>query len=266
MPANFDSYIAGLKPVESVYRKDSKSGNPVENTYDDDAVRRLAVQVVQANFPDIMQAKSNRIKFVAGEPEDFYSKGEYRPWTGEAKVSGRATSRISPQVRTTTDLKTGAKTSEVNITTNEVLDNVFTLLHESQHALGLAGLGVPKEANRTAMLAKAGINESALAVLNKLATDKVFNGALPSMKPGSTPDIEEFLASAIPLQAMAERKMLPESGNLRAMHDTVQSIVQQIPGIQQFIDSQKRPDTPTLKASEPTIVETIKSALFGEKK
>ena len=227
---------------------------------------KSAVSVVQAVFPDYIQ--KNSVKISAGSPQTYNSIADYSLLghsirVNPEKVAGAIYPSVGQYVPTEAGLKAGKKAhNDINFTTDEVMTNVNTLLHEFYHSRTGGGWAAP---DRIAAEKQFGITDEIKKDVAKMATSDPFNaGNLYSIRPEYL-DTEEFLANAVSLMDMRDRKIMPERGGLAEKLQTIDSIVQKYPQMGKFIENQRQPDIPSLKsgAPEPGTLGSFIESIFG---
>jgi hypothetical protein len=237
----------------------STDGKGTYTVSDNDAIK-LALQVVQAVFPDYTQRVTPKIS--SDTPKDWKSIAEYTPLTGSIAFDPR---KMAGQWAPSTSVKQipgKSPEAQINFNTDEVLTNVNTFLHELYHARSVGGWNAP---NRMKAEKQFGITDEMKRDINKLAASDAFGvGNLYSMKADYL-DTEEFMANAASLLDMRDRSVIPEKGPLREKLHTVEAIIQKYPQMGQFIENQRQPDIPSLQsgAPEPGTLGALIETVFG---
>lgn len=238
------------------------SGEPgTYQTTDDDAIK-LALMVVQSIFPDYTQKISPKIS--PNQPSRWRSIAEYYPLGNSIsfnpqKMAGQwspSTSVFVPD-----DPKKPSRT-QINFTTDEVLTNVNTILHELYHARGVGGWAAHGRRDAEKL---SGVTPEMKKDVAKMATSDPFGvGNLYSLN-GQYLDSEEFLANAVSLLDMKQRGAIPEKGPLTEKLRTVEKIIEKYPQMGAFIENQRQPDIPSLQsgAPEPGTLGSMLEAIFG---
>ena len=241
----------------------SYNGKGTYTTSDNDAIK-LALQVVQAVFPDYTQKISPKIS--EKDPSSWTATAAYYPlgnsiFFNTRKMDGRYSPSTSVYQPTDSDPKNKPST-QINFDTDEVLSNVNTFLHELYHARSGGGWSAPDRAEAEKQF---GITPEMKKDVSEMAVDKQFGvGSLYSMKEGYL-DTEEFMANAVSLLDMRDRNVIPEKGPLREKLHTVEQIIQKYPPMGQYIENQRQPDIPSLKsgAPEPGTLGALLETVFG---
>lgn len=237
----------------------SSDGKGTYTVSSDDAIK-LALQVVQQIFPDYTQKISPKIS--EKEPQDWKSTAEYFPLGNSIAFDTR---KMAGAIYPSTSVKKVPGKSpdvQINFTTDEVLENVNTLLHELYHARGGGGWTAQ---GRNSAEKLSGVTEEMKRDVNTMARSDQFGvGNLYSMKEGYL-DTEEFLANAVSLLDMRDRKVIPEKGPLREKLRTVEGIIEKYPQMGAYIENQRQPDIPSLKsgAPEPGTLGALLETVFG---
>lgn len=216
-----------------------------------EAVMQLALEVVKANFPDLV-AKTNS-KVSSKEPAMRGALGEYTYSLAGGEGEGirlKTADRIYPAVRRFVPSEEGKKQGlkqrdEINFTTNEVMDAVETVLHEMYHGRTRAGFF-----NQGAGFSKLTPEQSAR--VNEIANlpesgYPQFGRRLASMSPTSLQE-EEFMANADALLAMKERLTLDPQSKPAQRLITLEKIIAEVPAVADFIGARRNPNVPTLSA------------------
>ena len=217
------------------------SGVSGKDTYrgQSEAVMQLALEVVKANFPDIV-AKTNT-KISAKEPKSSGSYGEYEfaPFAGTDEIRLKKAGQWSPawSAREQGPGSAIPSSSSVNFTTQEVLDSVNTVLHELYHGQSKGGM-FRQGAKEAADLLTAEDKQK----INKLAVNNTnnFAASLFSMKDSGL-DVEEFLANAFALTNMRDRKMIAPGTRSAEQLSTLEEIIREVPAAKKFIEMQMQP-------------------------
>lgn len=216
-----------------------------------EAVMQLALEIVKANFPDLV-AKTNA-KVSAKQPTMPYADGEYSYSLAGGESDGirlKNKDRVYPATRRFVPSEEGKKQGlkprdEVNFTTYEVMDAVETVLHEMYHGRTRAGFFnagdafsklTPEQASRVNEIAN--IPESGYPQ---------FGRRLASMNPEYL-QTEEFMANADALLSMKERLRLPPEGKSAQRLVTLEKIIAEVPAVADFIAARRQPNVPTLSA------------------
>lgn len=254
-----------VSPVQkSAYR--TTGGTYV--TTDRDAAK-LAVDVVRNLFPDYI--KDNTAKISAGPTRDArqnaiadYSLLGHNIVIDPTKLAGRWSPSVSQFFP---DDKKKSKEVQVNFTTEEVLTNVNTLLHELYHARTGGGWTQSKVRSKAEKDLK--ITPEMQKDIAKMASSDPYNmgSALYSIRPDSL-DTEEFMANAVTLTDMKQRGALPETGRLREKMRTIEEIVAKYPQIGTYIENQRQPEAEAKKKQppEPGSLGAIIETIFGPQK
>lgn len=224
------------------------SGVSGKDTYrgQSEAVMQLALEVVKANFPDIV-AKTNT-KIAAREPKSAGSYGEYEfsPFGGTDEIRLKKTGQWSPawSAREQGPGSAIPSSSSVNFTTNEVLDSVNTVLHELYHGQSKGGM-FRQGAKEAADL----LTDADKKKINDLAQNKTnnFAASLFSMRDSGL-DVEEFLANAFALTNMRDRKMIAPGSRSEEQLKTLDEIIAAVPNAKKFIELQMQPAIKSLSA------------------
>ncbi len=212
-----------------------------------EAVMQVALEVVKANFPDLVARTHTKVK--AEEPPGSYSgvlgQYEYGLLTGDGGIKLTNADRISPATYSSEPKspKSGLKPrSEVNFTTADVLRATETVLHEMYHGRSRAGFF------------NEGHNYSKLTPQQKVVINKIANAEnagfakpLNTMNPEYL-DEEEFMANADALLSMKERGLVFPGTSSEKRLATLQQIISTVPEAAAYIGARRQPNIPTLKA------------------
>jgi len=241
--SEFDKRIA-----ESRYSVQSYDGKRT-NTGQGEATLQVAMEIVKTVFPDLIAKTHSKVS--AKEPRTPGATGEYSYSLAGGEGDGirlKNADRIYPAMRRV-DAKPGtdAKSySEVNFTTDQVMEGVNTVLHEMYHARTRAGF-----INEGAATSK--LTPEQMKRVNDMAQAPEsgypqFGSPFASMF-SDTMNEEEFMANADALLSMKERglRVSPESRTAGRMV-TLQRIMQEIPEVAAYIESRRQPNIPSLKA------------------
>lgn len=245
------------------------SGSSPVGTYEGqgEAVMQLALEIVKANFPDLVARTHSKVS--GKTPDSPGASGEYAYSLigGSEGIKLANVDSISPATRRFIPSEKGKKQGlkqreEINFDAEEVMRGVETVLHEMYHARSRAGFF------------NAGYGYSELTPeqkkqINHLATDPgkqrfVSGRTLNSMNPDYLNE-EEFMANADALLSMKERLRIPEGSYTERRLRTLEMIMQEVPGVAEYIGARREPNIPTLKAP-PTgtlgsIISTIDAIL-----
>lgn len=244
---------------ESKFSTSGKTGTVVGQG---EAVMQLALEVVKANFPDLVARTHAKI---SGEAPTYPgATGEYRYSLFSGEFDGirlKDQGRIYPAVRKFTPSEEGKKqglkpSEEVNFTTAEVLTGVETVLHEMYHGRSRAGF-----INEGAKFSN--LTPKQKQLLNSLAESGkvVFGKPFSSMNPDYLNE-EEFMANADALLGMQERGLVMPGSQTQAKLNTLEEIIKQVPEAAAFIAARREPNIPTLKAPpEGTLGALIQSVI-----
>jgi len=215
-----------------------------------EAVMQLALEVVKANFPDLVARTHSKVS--SKRPEMPGADGEYRYGLLSGEFDGirlKNAGRIYPAVRrfvpSAESIKQGKKPSdEVNFTTQEVMDSVETVLHEMYHGRSRAGFS-----NEGGKFSKLTPEQAARA--NEIANlpdsgYPQFGRRLSSMSESGLNE-EEFMANADALLSMKERLRIPENSPTAQRLITLEKIISEVPEVAKFIAARREPNVPTLK-------------------
>ena len=228
----------------------SNTGKVGTVTGQGEAVMQLALEVVKANFPDLVARTHAKVS--SKEPSNPAATGEYTygPFTGESDgIRLRNTQQWSPATRSFVPSPEGIKQGlkqreEVSFTTEEVMAGVETVLHEMYHGRSRAGFfnagegfsNLTKEqaakANEIANLPDSGYPQ--------------FGRRLSSMNESGLNE-EEFMANADALLSMKERLRIPENSPTAQRLVTLEKIISEVPEVAKFIAARREPNVPTLK-------------------
>jgi len=228
-----------------------------------EAVMQLALEVVKANFPDVV-AKTHA-KILAKPPTNPAAWGEYSysPVFGDQGIRLKNTGRVYPAVRSFVPSEKGVKqglksSEEVNFTTEEVLRGVETILHEISHARTRAGFFNQGDSySKLTNEQRARVNE--ISTLDDFGAPQ-FGRRLASMSPEFFNE-EEFIANADALLHMKERKLIPAGSETAQRLMTLEKIIEEVPGVEAFIAARRNANVPTLKEPPQGTLGAIISAI-----
>lgn len=238
----FDKRIA-----ESKFSVDGATGRV---TGQGEAVMQLALEVVKANFPDLVARTHAKVS--RKEPNTPGATGEYSYGLAAGESDGirlKNTQQWSPATRSFVPSPEGIKQGlkqreEVNFTTEEVMRGVETVLHEMYHGRSRAGFFnagtgfsklTPEQAAR--------VNE--IANLSDSGYPQ-FGRRLQSMSESGLNE-EEFMANADALLSMKERLRIPEGSHTAQRLVTLEKIIAEVPEVAKFIAARREPNISTLK-------------------
>lgn len=264
MPVDFSAVEEVLGASDSI----SSDNKGTYSTSTNDAAK-LAIEVVKQLFPDYLK---NAAKISAGSTKDYGAIADYSLLGNSirldpTKLAGRfvpSTSQYFPNKKDGTP-DVDKKRTQINFTTEEVLTNANTILHELYHAR--SGGGWVSGKDRIAAEKQFGVTPEVKSAVNKIANSDIYGvgSRLYSMNPGYL-DTEEFMANAATLLDMRDRSAMPESGPLKEKLSTIEKIMTEFPQMAQFIENSRQPDIKSLKSGAPApgtlgaLVETLFSS------
>jgi hypothetical protein len=238
----FDKRIA-----ESKFSGTDKTGSV---TGQGEAVMQLALEVVKANFPDLVARTHSKVS--RKEPTSPGATGEYTYGLAAGESDGirlKNTGQWSPAARSFVPSPEGIKQglkqrNEVNFTTQEVMAGVETVLHEMYHGRSRAGFfNAGEEFSKLTPQQTARVNE--IANLPESGYPQ-FGRRLNSMNENYL-NTEEFMANADALLSMKERLRIPEGSHTAQRLVTLEKIISEVPEVAKFIAARREPNVPTLK-------------------
>lgn len=261
MPLDLTEYIKSFKPPYSGETYNAKS----TFVADPSALQKTMLEVIKVQFPDYIAASNAKVK---GDALYNNNRGEYtlQPFAGKEEIRfepfrGRYGSTAVTYTPTEKGKKQGVKeSSQVDFTTPELLEAVNVFLHEAYHARSQGGW----RGDRSVAMNSSGVTEADLKKTNEIARPKdAFDlGSLYSMKKGYL-DIEEFMANAVSLLDMKAKNMIPEGTKNEAQLQTVEKIMQEVPAMAKFIESQRTPEIKSLRAPAEGTLGSILQSIFG---
>lgn len=202
--------------------------------YQGEAVMQLALEVVKATFPDLVQRTHAK---VSAKKPDAPARGSYSYGIFSGSQDGiklANTGRWSPAVTTAEDGK-----SYSNFTTSEVLQGVETVLHEMYHARTKAGFfrrgGEEAEALMTPELSK------------KL--NQALSGSFASLSPNGPLDMEEMMAGASAILDMRDRGLVMEGSRTSQRLAALDAAIKESPVLEKIIGAQRDPDIASFKGA-----------------
>lgn len=214
-----------------------------------EAVMQLALEVVKANFPDLVARTHTKVRAEKPSPG---ARGEYSygPFTGDGGIRLAENQQWFPAFSSFEPSPSAAAigrkpASSVNITTEEVLRGVETVLHEMHHARSRAGFfNAGGSFSSLTPEQRARINE--LAQVPDSGYPQ-FGVPFASMRPEVLHE-EEFMANADALLNMKERGLIPEKGITAGRMRTLENIMKEVPEVAAYIGARREPSIPTLSA------------------
>lgn len=225
-----------------------------------EAVMQMALEVVKANFPDLIAKTHSKVS--AKEPSHPGASGEYIYGLLSGESDGIRLSNadnISPAFMASTDSKTGKRLREkVNFTTEDVLRGAETVLHEMYHARSRAGYF------------NAGGNFSDLTPEQKARVNEIAQNPYKSGSPFGRPlnsmfsqrmNEEEFMANASALLDMKERGLIMEGTDSAKRLHTLEMIMFDDPAVVKYIGARRDPNIRTLSAPPTGTLGAILSAI-----
>lgn len=226
MPVNWANFLAGTDPVtekKSSVEHLSNSGAPVDAsiTYPN-GTRNLVAQIVQKAFPQYV----NRIntKVTADMPENG-SVASYGGLKGDSINLGKVGSDLK-----TYTYKGKPVTGSFGADSNDIMEDVGIALHELYHG-------------RQAVNKNATPNSSKLGKdwKNLLADAK--SAGFPSIGSGVTggDDLEELLATAVPITQMREQGMTP-TGRFKDIPAALDGLTKKYPWLPAYVKEQSNPE------------------------
>lgn len=215
-----------------------------------EAVMQLALEVVKANFPDLVARTHAKVS--GKEPTSPDATGEYSYGLMSGEADGIRLKNIgqwSPSTRSFVPSAAGKaqglkERNEVNFTTEEVIRGVEIVLHEMYHGRTRAGFfNTGTGFSNLTPEQKARVNE--IANIPESGFPE-FGRRLYSMNENHL-DEEEFMANADALLSMKERLRIPEGSHTAQRLVTLEKIIAEVPDVAKFIAARREPNVPTLK-------------------
>jgi hypothetical protein len=215
-----------------------------------EAVMQLALEIVKANFPDLVARTHSKVS--SKEPTTRGATGEYSYGLAVGESDGirlKNIDRMYPATRRFVPSEDGKKQGlkprdEVNFTTEEVMRGVETVLHEMYHGRSRAGFF-------NAGAGFSNLTSEQSARVNEIANlpdsgYPQFGSRLLSMSPDRLNE-EEFMANADALLSMRERLRIPENSPTAHRLVTLEKIISEVPEVAKFIGARREPNIATLQ-------------------
>lgn len=216
-----------------------------------EAVMQLALEVVKANFPDLVARTHAKVS--SKEPTTPGAQGEYSYGLAVGEADGIRLKNIqqwSPATRSFVPSAAGKaqglkEREEVNFTTEEVMRGVEIVLHEMYHGRTRAGF-FNTGTGFSNLTAEQMTKVNQIANLPESGYPQ-FGRRLNSMNENYL-NTEEFMANADALLSMKERLQIPEGSASAQRLVTLEKIIAEVPEVAKFIAARREPNVPTLSA------------------